>query len=901
MLSVRAHQFWMDNPPAVEPLRLRRVPMLAATLCFATGELLARRSHSPLLLLISILLLFSLTLLSLRKAARIAVIPAMGLWIALGCWCAQMQRPIDTQHALTNYADGLSRNVRGRVIRIRNLDTPSENPDAPQQFTESEILAMNSVLSVDLEVQAVEDVAPDLSVMRPVNGGVRITVLGNPSPLRCGDVLEVPLQMHTPEIYRDPGAWSYRDQLLEDGIGVLAVTRPYRISVVGHRFSTLRCHFFAVQTWASRKLQQFTTSTANTHLPYILSLHGDDTTLLDAMLFGDRSTLRHSLRIGFERTGTFHLFVVSGLHIAFFTGACFWILRRLRAPDGVAVLTSIAAASGFAMLSGFGVPAQRALFMSAIYLLARWLSREISTLNALGIAALAVLVMDPRALFEASFQMTFLVILAIAGLALPLLERYLQPWKRTLHRLEVVRIDAALHPRFAQFRVRLRMACHLCEAFLPSRLKQLPVWILHGTIFFLELALVGLATEACMVLPMAVYFHRAALLALPINLLIVPFVGILFACAAATFCASLITPWLAILPGTCTALVLHGLLAAIDRAQLLPFADLRTPAPPNTVIAAVCLAVLFACWALRQRQRRWLAAGIATAALIPLATLWPAPPLLYPNALEVTAIDVGQGDSLFVASPNGHTMLVDAGGPVGRSLTQLEDQWDVGEEVVAPYLWSRRLRRLDVVVLTHAHSDHMGGMYAILQDFHPRELWLSVQPGRSPGLRRLLAEAHALHISIRWFRAGDTFSWEGLNTKVLAPEAGYNNPGPAVNNDSLVLRLAYGKSSVLLEGDAEKPSETAMLEHNRIQSSTLLKVGHHGSKTSTTEKFLAAVHPRDAVISVGARNTFGHPRGEVLQSLETAHVKTFRTDRQGAETFLLHADGTIAAQSASTN
>jgi len=136
---------------------------------------------------------------------------------------------------------------------------------------------------------------------------------------------------------------------------------------------------------------------------------------------------------------------------------------------------------------------------------------------------------------------------------------------------------------------------------------------------------------------------------------------------------------------------------------------------------------------------------------------------------------------------------------------------------------------------------------------------------------------------------------------VLSPEVGYGNPGVAVNDDSLVMRLEFGKASVLLEGDAEAPSEAAMLAQGRVTQATLLKVGHHGSITSTTPGFLAAVAPRDAVISVGRRNTFGHPRAEVLQRLEAEHVKTFRTDREGAETFLLTSDGGISVDAGASN
>jgi competence protein ComEC len=615
------------------------------------------------------------------------------------------------------------------------------------------------------------------------------------------------------------------------------------------------------------------------------------------MLFGDRTRLTHALRTGFERTGTFHLFVVSGLHVALLAAGLFWLLRRLRLTEGAAVALTLPIATAYTLLTGFGVPAQRALMMTSVYLIARWLDRRSSPINALGAAALAVLTLDPRALFESSFQMTFLVILSVAGVAAPVVERCLEPHRRALEQLDVVAIDARLHPTLAQVRVRLRMACELCESLLSARLRQAPVWLLRGTFHIAEALVIGVAAELCMVLPMALYFHRATLFALPLNLVDIPLLAMLLAVAVAMFLCSLLSPWLAAMPAALAALLLHGMRFTVDRAQHLAWADFRTPAPPAIACGLACAAIALACVTLRARARWLLAIGVAATLLVPVVTLYPAPPLLHAGALEVTALDVGQGDSLLVVSPQGRTLLVDAGGPVGRGPLQPTSSFDVGEEVVAPYLWSRRIRRLDAVLLTHAHSDHMGGMAAVLRDLRPRELWLSIEPAQSPQLRALLNEAAALGIVVRHLHAGDGFRWSGLEASVLAPEWGYTNRGAAANDDSLVIRLDYGRASVLLEGDAQAPSETAMLQHGRVAPATLLKVGHHGSRTSTNPDFLAAVAPRDAVISVGRHNTFGHPRAEVLERLEAAHVLTFRTDRQGTETFLLTPDGRISSQS----
>jgi competence protein ComEC len=906
MPSVGAAKFWMNDAPVVEPLRLRRVPLLAALACFAAGDIIGIHWQPPLLLAAATALLLALSIVSLRKTLRFAIVPIYALWIAIGCWCAQIEPPIPQQLPLQQAADGLSRNVRGTVVRIRTLPPAALNSPQPEfepgewDIDDGPAPPNNQIQSIDIDVQSVEHLTPDLSTMPPTTGGVRMTLSGPPLVLHCGDTLEVPLRLRTPDVYRDPGAWSYADYLLSEGIGASSSARSSRVRVISTATPTLRCRVFAAQLWASNRLQSFIDSPANRKLPNLFRLAPEDASMLNAMLFGDRTHLTRALRNAFERTGTFHLFVVSGLHVALLAAALFWFLKRLRLSEGPAVLITLLATTAYAELTGFGIPAQRALTMTAIYLIARWLNREITALNALGAAALGVLVFDPRALFEASFQMTFLVIVAIAGLAIPLSQRLIHPHLRALDQLDFLRIDATIHPRLAQFRVRARMASALSAALFGRRLRNLPVWFLRSFFWILDALLFSLAAEVCMVLPMAIYFHRATVLALPLNFIDIPLLSVLLCIAIVMFLASLISPWLAMIPAAITAVLLHVMRFTVERVQHNPLADLRTPGPAPIAIALAAVGIVVCIVALRARRRLIFAAGVITSVLIPLAVLYPSRPSFHHGELEVTAIDVGQGDSLLVVSPDGETMLVDAGGPVGRGANVPASSWDVGEEVVAPYLWSRHIRRLDVVLLTHAHSDHMGGMPAILRDFHPRELWISIDPGNSLLFRALLNQARDQHILVRHLHAGENFPWSDLHTSVLAPELSYSNPGAPINNDSLVIRLDFDHASALLEGDAEAPSEAAMLENNRITSATLLKVGHHGSRTSTTPAFLAAVSPLDAVISVGRNNTFGHPRTEVLGRLQDAHILTFRTDRGGPETFLLTPDGQISAFSAAS-
>jgi competence protein ComEC len=619
-------------------------------------------------------------------------------------------------------------------------------------------------------------------------------------------------------------------------------------------------------------------------LPAALRLSTEDSAMLAAMTAGDRTYLTHTLRAGFERTGSFHMLVVSGLHLAIVAGCLFWIARRIRLPRVPATLLTLAASFTYALFSGFAAPVQRSFLMVSVYMIGRLVYRERSALNTIGFAALCLLAVSPRSLFDSGLQMTMLAVIAIAGVAAPLLEKAVRPYLQAMRDLRLVAIDMALPIEIAEFRVILRMVAERLErAFWRGAGWRAFPAVLRFVLRCVELVVVACVVELAMTLPMALYFHRITLFALPVNLLIVPLLTVLMPAALLTLIVAAWPP-VALVPGLITAGFLHAGVGLVHFFGSLSHGNLRTPTPllwqSLLFIALLAAATLFARGIRWQRSLAWVAL-IAGA----VAAVWPRPIDHPKDALLVEALDVGQGDSLLVIASDGTTMLIDGGG-FGGGPRQAAQEFDIGEEVVSQALWARGIRHLDVVALTHAHSDHMGGLPAVLRNFHPRELWVGNNP-RVASYEQFVDEAHALGVMVRLLHAGDSLALGNAQVHVFAPLANYKPGDEPANNDSLVMRVAYGDTSALLEGDAEAPIEEAMMAEPGL-ASTLLKVGHHGSASSTTHAFLARVAPKWAVISCGLHNRYGHPREEVLGELEAAKVSTFSTDTQGAVCFELN-------------
>ena len=869
---------------------LTSVPLFHAAWLFAAGIAISQFVWlRPSLLLIALLPVTGLCGIAALRARRIVWIPMAVLWCLVGAWCAEMEPRPGAAPFLAQTSDGLLRTVEGTIVdaepvRSETVQNVEEaNDEGPSQ-------------RIDLHVSTIEDVtdAEDHQVVD--EGGVRLTVRwpkgvhgeAFPRGFQCGDHIRTVARLLRPEIYRDPGAWSRADYLLDQGVTSTASVGAERVETLGGaRRTTLACRIAGWQSAASARLLALPAVMLG--FPEWLRLSDADAVMLAAMVTGDRTYLTHSLRVGFERTGSFHMLVVSGFHLAIMAACIFWIARRLRLPRVPATLITIVASCAYALFTGFATPVQRSLWMVTLYLVGRLVFRERSPLNTIGFASLCLLAGSPHSLFESSLQMTLLAVVSIGGVAIPLLANSVHPYLAATRDLPPVALDVKLRPEIAQFRVTLRMIATGLQRAASRRIgwKVFP-WLTKTAFRSVELVVVSCVVELAMTLPMAVYFHRITVFALPVNIFILPLLLVLMPAALLTLLALLIWPAAAVVPAMATAILLHAGVGLVHLFGTFALGDFRIPAPLLWQSATFC-ALLSAAIVLARRasitggpwQRRAAWAALFVGALIAVAPR----PIEHPrDALLVEAIDVGQGDSLLLITPDGKTLLVDGGG-FGGGPRQAPQDFDIGEEVVSPALWARGIRHLDVVALSHAHSDHMGGLPAILRNFRPSELWVGNNP-RVPAYNALLDQATDLDVRVRTLRAGDAMTLGETQVNVLAPFNDYRPGAEPANNDSLVLHVAYCATSVMLEGDAEEPIEHAMLSETGLKS-TLLKVGHHGSTTSTQPEFLARVAPQWAVISCGLHNRDGHPREEVLGALEAAKVRTYSTDINGATCFRL--------------
>jgi competence protein ComEC len=856
-----------------------RLPALVIAAAFACGILLGLhpavvRNAASLLLLsfsfaaIAVLLLTGILLVRLGRLFSAAFTSLLS-WVLLGfLGVCIAEQPRDADHVISLVEQGL---------------LPLKTPLRWHGHLRDEPIRLPWGYGYEIEISGVELEG----TLRSARGGLRLSFTtqaeGAPPPdIHVGDEVAVLTEAKRPQVFRDEGAFDRRAYLAQQNIDLVATLRaPQLIERAGPPTATIGTTLARARRRLRDEIDELFIDT-----PQVAGV-------LRAMLLGDRSFVDRNEATDFQKTGVFHVLVVAGLHVGAIAFALFWAGRKLRLWRVWTMLFTLSLLGAYVAIVEQRAPVLRAALMAATVVLGGFFFRRLELLNSAAVAALILLVAKPLALRDSSFQLTFVAIGCIAGLALPWLAKTVQPYVRALRGWRDVTRDAAHEPRAIQFRIDLRSLAQWFSSPLPPWMgKPVGDVVVGGlalTFRVWELLVLTMALQAGMLPLMARDFHRIPLSAPLVNLAAVPLTGIVVPLGFLTLACGLIFP----LAGKLLAVPLSWLTALLLQVVQW-FAHFRgwsyrIPGPPLWLIAlffAVAL-LLAAEMRLNHPLRKtvvWglctvFAASALTIAIYPFGEKWTK------GSLELTVLDVGQGDSLFVVSPGGKTLLIDGGGAFGGFPGREEHNGiDPGEEAVSPYLWSRGFQRLDVVALTHAHQDHLGGLTAILDNFRVGRLWIGREVASEP-LARLEEQARAQNIAVEHELRGKSFHWDGVDGDFLWPEIAPEEVAPsAKNNDSLALRLHFGGRTILLPGDAEKQVEREILSENSPEAmhSDVLKIGHHGSKNSTAPEFLAAVQPRFGIISAGEDNPYGHPSAELLERLDNAGVFILRTDRDGA-------------------
>ena len=540
-----------------------------------------------------------------------------------------------------------------------------------------------------------------------------------------------------PQVYRDEGAFNRRAYLSEQGVDLVGALRaPELLEVV-------RPARPGVSAWVSggrRRLREKGDE-----------LWAKDATvagILRAMLLGDRSFVDRDESRDFQKTGAFHVLVVAGLHVGAIAVVLFWVGRKLRWAHVWTMTLTLLLLLAYVATVEQRTPVLRAALMAAI-------------------AALLLLVAKPSALGDSSFQLSLLAIGCIGGLALPWMEATVQPYARALRGWQDVTKDVSYEPGPTQFRIDLRLLARAIEIRLPARMSTVAERSLVGGIAFSfrvwELLVLTPVLQIGMFPLLASAFHRITFAGVFVNFATVPLTAVIVPLGFLTLIGGFLWPALGKILAVPPSLVTAGLLHVVQRFAAVRQLSYRVPSPSLwvTIIFLVTLAGIVTCMRLQFARRKamlWSLWDVLAETAVVIAT-FPFSPRMASGKLELTVLDVGQGDSLFVVSPKGKTLLIDGGGAFGGFPGHEQAQGsDPGEEAVSPYLGSRGFKKIDVVALTHGHQDHLGGLTAILENFRVGRLWIGREVN-NPGLARLEALARERNNLWSTKRGENTFRW----------------------------------------------------------------------------------------------------------------------------------------------
>ena len=681
-----------------------------------------------------------------------------------------------------------------------------------------------------------------------------------PVPLHYGDQLELRGILRRPQGLRNPGGFDYRGYLARRQVfGILYPDRELEIGATGQSgFPLLR--------WTEnmrRRVERVIDSAYHKHPAHVEILKG--------MLLGKRGGIEETTIDAFRNSGSLHILAVSGLHVGLIAGVFFLCFSRL--PAKATCTLTILAVILYACIVGFRPSVFRASTMVVLFLIGSIINRDVDRFNLLAVAALILLLINPMQLWDVGFQLSFAAVASILFFT-PKWENFgkdiLPDW---IHQPEA-RENVSL------FRYAAAKAIQwLFLAFGVTLAAQL------GTVLFI-----------------AGSFYRLY----PLGLIAGPFVVGLAAPIVSLTLISVIlgSIWLPLATPIVYAnhLIISALLRMIEFFGSQAWSVVKT-APPTfgwvILLFAGCMAIVYWRWVWLERKKAALI-GLTVAAIWVWDAAWREDGIL----LEVTFLDVRQGDAAFVRFPDGKTMLIDGGRSLlfayrGKYRIDTKDDknmkflaFDTGERILSPFLCYEGVGKLDLLVLSHPDNDHGGGLYYILHEFDVERVLgvphLDLPPTTHRVLHELIDEKGIPH---ELGYAGEINLSSTAKLELLHPfdEASTNLTDRDINDDSLVFKLSYGEVDVLFTGDIERDAEERLVESGMDLEAEILKVPHHGSKTSSSPEFLSLVRPKFGIFSLGARNPYKFPPRQILRRYRNFGCEVLRTDELGAIT--LKTDG----------
>lgn len=730
--------------------------------------------------------------------------------------------------------------------------------------------------------------------------------------LRHGARVRVMTTLDREENFRNPGASSFTEYLERKGFDATGVLKsPLLIERLDDERVFLPLAW--IYEWREQLAKEFSAR-----------FSAETAGVLGAALLGNQHNISHAAAERFRAGGTFHVLVISGLQIAFIGGVVLLIVSRLTGRKWLQFLFASSFLWAYTIAVGADASVARSALMFTLVVWAPVVSRRANTLNSLGGAALVLLVWQPIDLFDPSFQLTFLSVLSIVVLAVPLMQRMQQvgSWRPTMDtpyppdcpdwfRL----LSEALYWNERAWRKEIATSNVSYRLFKTPFAARLERWRVQRLLRFTVTAIVVSTSVQLGMLPLLIiYFHRLSLASLLLNI----FVGALMAMLAFVALAAVLLSHLSVRAGLPLVWLAEKsnwlMIHLVDPFTSLQIASVRLPHysgwPASIYVLYYLplgfLVVVLARWnPLRPASIVRIKSRIFSSSRLRLATATFAVALalivFHPfsaarpdGKLHLDFLDVGQGDSALLTMPDGTTLLVDGGGRPNINRSNADDldadevferdTRSIGEGVVSEYLWARGLDRIDYILATHADADHIDGLNDVARNFTVRAAIVARTPADDSEYARFAATMKETGVPVQKIGAGDVLRIGEVTAQVLWPPPGRDENAPSRNNDSIVLLLRLGDRGFLLTGDIEREGEGSLLKQGLGLHSDLVKVAHHGSKTSSTAAFVSTTHPSLAIISVGLHSIFGHPNKEVVERWRSSGAEVMTTGERGTIT-----------------